>query len=79
MEALGEFVIPVTSLRMGHNELEFSADWRFFECFEGSPVEQGQFRIDVGFTRQSDHWHLEFQISGHMDTECDRCLAPIGT
>jgi len=77
MEPLDAFVIPVTSLRMGRNELDFSADWRFFQRFESSPVQQGRFDISVVFDKFLDHWHLLFEISGKMDTECDRCLAPI--
>jgi uncharacterized metal-binding protein YceD (DUF177 family) len=77
MEPFDAFVIPVTTLRMGRNELDFTADWRFFERFESSPVEQGSFEFDVIFDRFQDHWHLTFEITGTMDTECDRCLTPI--
>jgi uncharacterized metal-binding protein YceD (DUF177 family) len=77
MEPFDAFVIPVTTLRMGRNELDFTADWRFFERFESSPIQQGSFEIDVIFDRFQDHWHLVFEIEGKMDTECDRCLTPI--
>ena len=77
MEPLDAYVIPVTSLRMGVNDLEFTADWQFFQRFEDSPVQQGRFQIGLVFDRQPDHWHLIFDVSGTVDTECDRCLAPI--
>ena len=77
MEALTAYTIPVSSLRNGRNELDFSVDWRFFRHFEGSPVEQGSFKIGVVFEKFPDHWHLWFDVSGVMDTECDRCLVPI--
>jgi len=77
MEALAAYVIPVTTLRNGRNELDFKVDWRFFRHFEDSPVEQGRFDVAVMFDKYLDHWHLFFQVQGAMDTECDRCLAPI--
>lgn len=77
MQSLDAYVIPVSSLRPGRNELEFSVDWRFFQQFESSPVQQGSFRIPVVFDKYTDHWHLLFEVTGHVDTECDRCLAPI--
>lgn len=77
MEALTAYVIPVSSMQNGRNELDFRADWRFFRHFEDSPVQQGQFEIKVIFDKYLDHWHLFFQVSGEMDTECDRCLASI--
>lgn len=77
MEALAAYVIPVSTLRSGHNELDFKVDWRFFQHFEGSPVQQGSFDIRVLFDKFPDLWHLQFGIHGEMDTECDRCLVPI--
>ena len=77
MEALTAYVIPVSSLRSGRNELDFKVDWRFFRHFEASPVQQGSFDISVFFDKYTDHWHLHFNVQGRMDTECDRCLAPI--
>ncbi|HLF65256.1 MAG TPA: DUF177 domain-containing protein [Saprospiraceae bacterium] len=77
MEALAAYVIPVSSLRSGRNELDFKVDWRFFRYFEVSPVQQGSFDITVFFDKYTDHWHLYFDVRGQMDTECDRCLAPI--
>jgi uncharacterized metal-binding protein YceD (DUF177 family) len=77
MEALSAYVIPVTALRSGRNELDFKADWRFFLHFEGSPIQQGSFEIGILFDKYPDNWHLHFEVKGHVDTECDRCLAPI--
>ena len=77
MEALTASSIHVSSLRNGRNDLDFSADWRFFRHFEESLVQQGKFEIKVLFDKYPDHWYLHFEVCGEMDTECDRCLAPI--
>jgi uncharacterized metal-binding protein YceD (DUF177 family) len=71
------YTIPVSTLRIGQNPLDFNVDWRFFREFEASPVEQGSFQIAVLFDKYPDHWHLHFEVTGKMDTECDRCLAAI--
>ncbi len=77
MEAQAAYVIPVTTLRNGQNELDFKVDWRFFKHFEESPIQQGRFDVALLFDKYTDHWHLHFEVRGVMDTECDRCLALI--
>jgi len=77
MEALSEFSIPVHGLKFGEHHFHFTVDWQFFRHFEGSPLEQGRFDVEVLFAKESDHWLLSAGISGQLDTDCDRCLAPI--
>ena len=77
MEALSEFSIPVYGLKLGAHHFRYSVDWQFFSNFEGSPLEQGRFDLDVLFTKETDHWLLAVTVSGHVDTDCDRCMAPI--
>jgi len=77
MKALKQYEIPISGLKIGVHEMHYSVDWRFFEQFEESLVKQGKFDVCVLFDKQPDYWMVTFEIQGHLDTECDRCLAPI--
>lgn len=77
MEALSEFTIPVHGIKDGVHRFTYTIDWRFFGYFENSPVEQGLFDIQVMFSKNADHWILNVDIDGKLDTLCDRCTAPI--
>ncbi len=77
MKALKQYEIPVSGLKIGVHEMSYIVDWRFFEDFEESLVKQGHFEVQVLLDKQHDHWMVTFDIEGHVDTECDRCLAPI--
>lgn len=74
---LKEYVIPVAGLKIGEHSFDFDVDWVFFQQFENSPVEQGRFEVRVDLDKQHDHWIVKFLVDGFMDTECDRCMAPI--
>lgn len=77
MKAFKQYEIPISGLKIGVHEIDYVVDWRFFEQFEDSHVKQGHFNVNVLFDKQPDHWIVRFDIQGHLDTECDRCLAPI--
>jgi DUF177 domain-containing protein len=77
MKALKQYAIPISGLKIGVHEFDYVVDWRFFEQFEGSLVKQGHFDVKVLLDKQLDHWVVTFDIQGSLDTECDRCLAPI--
>lgn len=77
MDALIQFSIPVKGLRQGVYDYNFHIDRRFFECFEASPVENGNVDIRLRFDKQPGMFVLDMDIEGTVNTECDRCLAPI--
>lgn len=77
MEALIQFSIPVKGLRYGVYDYNFHIDKSFFECFEGSPVEEGNVYVQMQFDKQPGMFVIDLDIKGAVDTECDRCLAPI--
>jgi DUF177 domain-containing protein len=77
MKALKQYEIPISGLKVGVHEFDFVVDWRFFKHFEESQVKQGHFDVKVLLDKQTDHWVVKFYIQGNLDTECDRCLAPI--
>ncbi len=77
MDALIQFSIPVKGLRYGVYDYNFHIDRSFFECFEASPVEDGNVNVHLRFDKQPGMFVLDLDIEGTVKTECDRCLAPI--
>ena len=77
MDALKQYAIPVRSLGIGVHEFNYEIDWSFFGNFEASPVKQGRFEVSFMVDKQHDHLLVAVHVQGLLDTECDRCLAPI--
>ena len=77
MKAFKQYEIPISGLKIGVHEFDYVVDWRFFEHFEESEVKQGHFDVKLLLDKQLDHWLVTFDIEGKLDTECDRCLAPV--
>ncbi len=77
MDALIQFSIPVKGLRYGVYDYNFHIDRTFFACFEASPVEDGNVNVHLRFDKQPGMFVLDLDIGGTVQTECDRCLAPI--
>lgn len=74
MEALPQFTIPASGLRLGTHRFEFAVDAVFFSHFPGSPITQGELVVQLDFDKHSDLWELNFEINGYVTCECDRCL-----
>ncbi len=77
MDALIQFSIPVKGLRYGVYDYNFHIGRSFFECFEGSPVEDGNVNVRMQFDKQPGMFVIDLDIEGTVNTECDRCLAAI--
>ena len=77
MDALIQYSIPVKGLRLGVYEYNFHINREFFSCFESSPVTDGDVRVHLQFEKQQSMFVLDLEIEGTVNTECDRCLAPI--
>ncbi|HRD79383.1 MAG: DUF177 domain-containing protein [Saprospiraceae bacterium] len=77
MDALIQYLIPVKGLRHGVYDYNFHIDREFFSCFEASPVADGDVRVHLRFDKQPSMFVLDLDIEGTVNTECDRCLAPI--
>lgn len=74
MDALVQFNIPVSGLGDGVHSFDFQIDSSFFEHFEKSPIQEGQFTVKAYFDKRPDLYVLSFDISGSFKTTCDRCL-----
>lgn len=77
MNAFVAYSIPIQGLKIGLHQFKFSVDKSFFALFEDSPIETGQINFEVELDKRSDMMLLDFELSGYLGTECDRCTAPI--
>ena len=75
MNVLDHFSVPYKGLGNGLHRLNFIIDNEFFEEFEDSHIDNGDFTVDVELDKKDDHSVLVFEIKGNTQTTCDRCLA----
>lgn len=71
------FNIPFKNAKLGLHEYHFVVDTDFFREYENSTVEKGKFDIEVVLDKKENMLDLEFNISGSIESPCDRCLAEI--
>lgn len=77
MRALTHFSIPIKGLENGLHTYQFKIDKAFFDNFENGLLSNGDFNVNLELDKKSNHIELQFDISGHLHTECDRCTANI--
>lgn len=77
MNAFAAYSIPIKGLKVGLHTFKFTVDSAFFALFEGSPVETGKIDFRVELDKRSDMLLFDFELSGYVQTECDRCTATI--
>jgi len=77
MDELIQYSIPIRGLGNGVHEFEFHVDRAFFRQFEESPVAEGAIDLKMSLDKRPDLLILEFDFTGTVRTDCDRCLAEI--
>ena len=77
MDRLVSYSLPIKGLQNGIHEFIFHVDGDFFGHFEHSPVQIADIELTLVLDKRPGMLTLEFDFSGTIDTECDRCLAPI--
>ncbi len=76
LKSLRNYSIPFTGLKLGKHQFEFIVDNAFFDAFEYSLVKKANLKCQVELEKQETMLILNFQITGTIDANCDRCLAP---
>lgn len=71
---LDQYVIPLKGLKEGEHSYHFKINDTFFDEFENSEIKKGKLNLQVLLNKQMNVISLNFKISGHVDTICDRCL-----
>lgn len=77
MGNLKEFSLPIKGLKNGVHEYNFDIQEDFFNNFENTPIEKGEFKVHLTFDKRDSFFELVFEIDGTIRTECDRCTAGI--
>lgn len=77
MSGLVPYSLPIQGLNNGIHEYAFHIDREFFQCFENSPVTEGDIDLTLILDKRPTMLLLEFDFAGTIRTECDRCLAEI--
>jgi uncharacterized protein len=75
LKPLRDYSIPFTGLKLGKHQFEFIITDAFFDEFEYSLVKKANLKCQVDLEKQETMIILNFQITGTIDANCDRCLA----
>ena len=75
MKSLNQYSIPFTGLKIGHHQFNFEIDGQFFDAFEYSLVKNGLLEVILLMEKQETMLVLDFQITGTIQLNCDRCLS----
>ncbi len=70
---LREYQIPFVGLKAGVHHFNYELDEAFFGQFPESQVQQGKVFVDLALDKKERLFVLNFDISGSIATECDRC------
>ncbi|HNE28256.1 MAG TPA: DUF177 domain-containing protein [Saprospiraceae bacterium] len=77
MDPLLAYSIPIQGLKIGIHRFHYELDRAFFRHFEASLVSEGLITFDLTLDKRPDMLVLDFELTGHVQAECDRCTAPI--
>ena len=77
MSAQSPFILPLRGLGQGVYVYDLTVDDAFFATFKDSPLQQASIQLQLTVDRRTREMTLDFDFSGTIATDCDRCLAPI--
>lgn len=72
-----EYDIAFVGLKEGIHEFNFKIDRSFFDNFGHSPIEQCDINVKLKFDKKKTFFLLDFQISGTVRLNCNRCNAEL--
>jgi uncharacterized protein len=72
---LKQYKIQFSGLPIGSHDFEFEIGDAFFDCFPYSIVKKGAIVAKVSLNRQANLMILHFDLKGHVELECDKCLS----
>lgn len=77
MNPLVEYTIPIKGLSNGIYQFEYQIDRNFLTHFEQSPISQANIQMKVELEIKPGPFVLNFDFSGTVESNCDRCLVAI--
>jgi len=76
LKSLRTYAIPFTGLKLGKHQFEFEITDSFFAEFDYSLVKKANLLCVVELEKQETLLILNFHITGQLNLNCDKCLAP---
>lgn len=77
MGGFTQYELPVKGLHTGIHSYEFLLDKAFFKNFPDTPVVESNIQVKLDLDKRPEMLILDIKLEGHVETDCDRCLAPI--
>jgi uncharacterized protein len=77
MDHFSEYAIPILGLRDGQYPFEYVLDSKFFARFEGAPISDAHFDVQVQLDKRTSILVFGMQLKGTLNTICDQCTASI--
>jgi len=77
MSVQSPFILPLSGLGQGIYQYDLAVDDEFFASFPDAPIQHGNVALRLTVDRQQRQLILDFDFSGTIRTECDRCLAGV--
>ncbi len=71
------FILPISGLSKGFYEYDLIVDKAFYAAFPDAPIGRCDVQLHLRLDKRSREMILDFDFSGTVGTECDRCLASI--
>ena len=76
MKPLKEYTIPYVGLKIGKHHFDYQIDKKFFEHFEYDDFNDVDVKADLVFEKKTTLLELHFQVSGHVNVNCDLTNEP---
>lgn len=77
MNYLKDFQVPFRGLKIGTHDYAWEIDKKFFEIFENPDVNDCDLKVNLQLEKQERMLILDFEISGTIVSNCDRCLGDL--
>ncbi|MCD4696046.1 MAG: DUF177 domain-containing protein [Bacteroidales bacterium] len=77
MKDLKDFIIPYKGLSLGEHQFDWDLSQAFFELLKNQDIMDCNVHVALSLEKQERMLILEFDISGHIEVECDRCLGKL--
>ena len=77
MSAQSPFILPLSGLSQGVYRYNLVIDGAFIATFPDAPVQYADVALELTLDRQLRQLIMDFDFSGSVRTDCDRCLANV--
>lgn len=77
MSVQSPFILPLSGLGQGIYQYDLSVDDDFFASFPDAPLLHASVNLQLTVDKQARQMILDFNFSGTVRTDCDRCLAAV--